>query len=213
MYPHLLAHSKAFTLIEIVTVIMLISIVLGVALPAIGNMFSSQAVSFEASNFVETIRQGRYRAMETQAVHRLIFSDDWTAYKLETDTCQDSDTPTTETDTDSTEDNNYETPSHPDRWQSVLDSDEYEINPDVDFIRTADTPKCIFFMPDGTIVTRLDTTKLVSESNSYPLGETKISFIYGESAITILYGYLGVISSGAYHADDDEDLTNDNVDW
>ena len=200
---------RANTLFEIITVILLISIAVDAAMPLMSNFFAGQAVKNEASNFAQAIRLGRYKALENQQLHRLIFSSDWAYYKLQAAVFQDEDylgsNPSAADYSDYYDVNSM--------WQSILDDEEYEIDANVELLRSSDMPQCIFFWPNGTLVTRQDPGLALSEANMFPLGENILGFRSGEASIRVNFGYMGVISTEDYRADIDDDIENDEVLW
>ena len=200
---------RAHTLFEILTVVLIISIAVDVAIPAINNLFAGQAVTNEASNFAQAIRLGRYKALENQQLYRLIFSSDWAYYKLEVAVFQDENylgsNPSAADYSDYDDVNSM--------WESILDDEEYEIDTNVELLRSLDMPQCIFFWPNGTLVTRQDPGVVLSEANMFPLGENSLGFRSGGAAIRVDFGYMGVISTEDYSADIDDDIENDEVLW
>lgn len=204
-----LAYKRAYTLIELLTIFSLIAVATSVVMPVMNNFHSHQRVSNEASNLLQNIRLGRYKSLAEQTVYRLIFSPDWTTYKLEARIFDDEDDPGTAPSASDYTD--YDDPNA--KWDSILDDYEYEIDPSVEILRSIDTPSCIFFWPNGTLVTQDNTASPLSETNKYPLGDNTIGFRYGEAAITVRFGYMGAISSEDYSADLDDDIANDDIIW
>ena len=67
-------NKQGFTVIEIMCVLIIISIVSSIALPAINNFHSSDRCKAEASVLVSYIRQAKYQALQDNCLNRLIFS-------------------------------------------------------------------------------------------------------------------------------------------
>lgn len=64
--------KRAFTLIEILAVLVLISIASSVILPDVNGFFSSERCKGEAERFIQGIRLAKYSAMQTQNMHFLV---------------------------------------------------------------------------------------------------------------------------------------------
>ncbi len=196
---NLVKSASAYTFMEIMTVVMVIAMVTSITLPAIDNMFSGLRVSFMAQILVQDIRLARYKSLKEQSPYRLIFDDDWLHYKVQAFRRDDESDSVTE---DNTQTEDYDS----DQWQTVLDDDEQEIDSSVELVRDSSSPfpKCIFFWPDGTVVTRINSGVNLTDSNIFPLGENFIIFTYGSSAIRINIGAFGVMSSEAYAVPEDD---------
>ena len=75
-----------FTFVEVMCVMIIISIVSSIALPAIGNFHSAERCKAEASILVSYIRQAKYQAMQENSLNRIIFLKDGdygTAFKVQ----------------------------------------------------------------------------------------------------------------------------------
>ncbi len=194
---------RAFTMMEIMTVMAIISVVSSIVLPAITNFYSSERVKAEAEILVQNIRLGKYKAMQEQALHRLIFSPGGDAYKvqmhtgyLEGNTPPDLSTVQTDASYDSL------------NWESILDNEEISVDPMVIVTREAYLkPRIIYFWPDGYLMTH-DSTG-ISEANKIRLGECFMLFEYGSSRIRVYLNAYGVLSSESYAVDDDGDAEAD----
>lgn len=195
--------QRGFTLMEVLVGMAIISVVSSIVLPGISNFYSSTRVKADAEVFVQNLRLGKYKAMQEQALHRLIFSPDGDAYKVQAHTAYDNggfldlNTPFADA---SYEDFN---------WESILDSDEVVIDPMVKVTRDAYLAnRVVYFWPDGYLVTHNGT---LSEISRISLSECYISFSYGSSLIRIYLNALGVLTSESYAIDDDGDSDADVI--
>lgn len=189
-----------FTLMEVLTGMAIISIVSSIVLPGIGNFYSSIRVTAAAELFVQSFRMAKYRAMQDQTVHRIIFSDDMLAFKT-----QIHEPPLSATEEAILkESRNYESTY----WESISDTDEVTMDEAVEFSIGA-LPKQIFFWPDGQI----HTSPVFDPTQHYPFGEYFVTFSYGSSAIRVNLNALGILSSEAYAADIDEAELDEEILW
>lgn len=201
------ASRRAYTMIEIMTVMAIISIVSSVVLPVIDNFYSGMRVKATAEIFVQSIRQAKYRAIQQQGVHRLIFSPDRTYFKLQ---CYGGDLDGSALDPSTSGiamESDYDSPD----WETIADFDEVELDAGVRVNLEAGFPDIIYFWINGNLVT--DATHTLSNATRNPIGEFRVSFVYGGAAIRIVINSLGVLSSESYAADDDTDPVNDEVLW
>ncbi len=201
---------------EIMTVLAIISIVSSVVLPAIDNYYAGQRVGAMSQRLVQDIRLARYKALKDQSPHRLIFSPDYLNYKVQAyrrdDEDGNNDILISSVSAVAAEVEDYES----DQWKSILSEEEVDIDPGLELIRDSGSPfrRCIFFWPDGTLVTRSDPSGLLVESNVFPLGENYLVFSYGNAAIRINVGAFGVMSSESYSAPEDDDFEDEtDVAW
>ncbi|MDD3146670.1 MAG: prepilin-type N-terminal cleavage/methylation domain-containing protein [Candidatus Riflebacteria bacterium] len=197
---------KAFTMMEVMTAMAIIAVVSSIVLPGAANFYSSERVKAVAEVVVQNIRMGKYKAMQEQALHRMIFSPGGDTYKVqihtgyfEGNTPPDISTGVTEEDYDSI------------NWESVLDNEEIEIDPGVTVTREAYlAPRVIYFWPDGYLVTH--DAAGISETNKKLLPECFILFEYGSSRIRVYLNAMGVLSSESYAVDDDA-VNGEDVLW
>ena len=190
MYKH------GLTMVEILAVMLIISVVSSVALPAIDNFRSSDRCKAEASKFVDSIRQAKYQAMQENCLNRIVFSPDGDSYKLQR----------YEQDIDNVSNviaggNSYTD----DRWESIADEEEidFDSSVDVDLSQFSST-KTMFFKPDGYLY-------CYNGSSTKPvdfLTEKIITFKYGSAKIEVRLNSLGVISSEAFSNENEEDSGN-----
>ncbi len=197
-----------FSMMEVMAVMAIISIVTGMVLPAVNNFNSGMRVTAAAEIFVQSIRQAKYRAMQEQGVHRLIFNSDRSYYKIQTYTGDIEGSPLEKSTARTTAmESDYDSID----WESITDTDEIELDSGVTVNFEAGFPAIVYFWVDGTLVK--DTTHLLTDGNRTPIGESTVSFVYGSAAIRVVINALGVLSSEAYNADDDTNPLNDEVLW
>ena len=200
------ANKRGFTVIEIMCVMIIISIVSSIAMPAINNFHSSERCKAEASVLVSYIRQAKYQAMQDNCINRLIFSPEGGAFKI-----QKYDPETESNDTfDSIITNKSETAAtnqsdryNLDDWKSIADEEEILFNSsvEVEFSSFLNTIHAIYFKPDGYIY--------CYNSGIQILPEERILFKYGSSAVAVDINALGVISSEAIPVEEN-DFDNEN---
>lgn len=195
---------RGFTLMEIMTVMAIISVVSSIVLPGISNFYSSERVKAEAEVLIQNIRAAKYRAMQEQALYRLVFAPGGDAYKIQIHTGYlEGNTPPTLT----------TALAEPDydgaMWESVLESDEILIDPLIMVTREAYLlgHPVVYFWPDGTLVT--NDSGGITEANRIRLGECYILMEYGSSRIRIYLNAQGVLSSESYAVDEDGDSEAD----
>lgn len=193
-------HRCGFTLMEVLTGMVLISIVSSIVLPGMDNFYSSIRVTAAAELFVQSFRLAKYRAMQDQTVHRIIFADDLLTFKTQIHA-----PPLTTTESLIVkESQNYDSTY----WESISDTDEETLDEAVE-LSIGTLPKQIFFWPDGQI-----HTSPIFDPTSYtgPFGEHFVTFTYGSSAIRVNLNAIGILSSEAYAVDlDDAELDEETL--
>lgn len=197
------AARRAFTMMEVMTATAIIAVVSSIVLPGVANFYSSERVKAVAEVMVQNIRMGKYKAMQEQALHRMIFSPGGDTYKVQIHTGYfEGNTPPNLSAVVAEE--GYDSLN----WESILDTEEIEIDPGVAVTREAYlAPRVIYFWPDGYLVTH-DSTG-ISETNKKLLAECYILFEYGSSRIRVYLNGIGVLSSESYAVDDDGDSDTD----
>lgn len=200
-----LSSKRAFTMMEVMTAAAIIAIVSSIVLPGVANFYSSERVKAVAEVMVQNIRMVKYRAMQEQAVHRMIFSPTGETYKIQIHSGFIEDSGVAKPDlVAGLSEENYDSIN----WESVLDSEEIEIDPGVTVTRDAYlTGRTIYFWPDGYLVTH--DSAGISETNKKLLPECYILFEYGSSRIRVYLNAMGVLSSESYAVDDDGDSDAD----
>lgn len=195
-------NKQGFTVVEIMCVLVIISIVSSIAMPAISNFHSAERCKAEASVLVSYIRQAKYQAMQDNRVNRITFLKDGdaaTAFKVQKFTNDDEDeeekfygSNMIGEDECSGYNNN--------KWKSIADQEEIEFNSsvEVDLAQLGSTDT-IYFKPDGYLY------KTVNDK----IPELRILFKYGSSAVAVDLNALGVISSEAIPNEDDEEYFDD----
>ena len=196
-------NKHGFTIVEVMCVLVIISIVSSIAMPAINNFHSAERCKSEASVLVSYIRQAKYQALQDNTLNRIIFSKEGSnanAFKVQK---------YEELDTDGNEksyviDNvlsgsnlSYDNPS----WVSIADAEEIDFNSSVE----VDLSQCpnlsvVYFKPDGFLY----------KNKTDKISEQRIVFRYGSSAVAVDINALGVISSEAIPNEEDDDFYNDN---
>lgn len=196
---------RGFTMIEMMTVMAIISVVSSIVLPGVNNFYSGERVKAVAEILVQNVRFAKFKAMQEQALHRMIFSATGDTYKIQMHSGYlEGNTPPDLTSV--TADASYDSVN----WESILESDEIEIDPGVTVTREGYLqPRIVYFWPDGYLVTHNSTG--ISETNKIRLGECHILFEYGSSRIRVYLNALGVLSSESYSVDEDGDSDTDVI--
>lgn len=217
---------KAFTFVEITVVVCIIAVVSSVAMPAIDNFMSSQRVSAEGEYFVSGVRMARYKAMQENALHRLVFDQDGngnvSGYKIQiykkyvnndnnNDVWNDYDDNDTDKEYDSSSDKFVDLKNintNNEEWESILDYDEINISSDITVTHT-EAEKTIYFYPNGYLVipnVKSNTTVNLSDSNSNIsiIPENTLTFTYGNAKVIIHFNAMGILSSELLMEDEDE---------
>ncbi len=68
-------NRRGFTLIEIVLALMILSLILAISIPSLGNYFEEQRLRSSMHQFATMIQEARHLAMTTQLSHRIHFSE------------------------------------------------------------------------------------------------------------------------------------------
>ena len=201
------ANKQGFTFVEVMCVMIIISIVSSIALPAINNFHSADRCKAEASVLVSCIRQAKYQAMQDNCLNRIIFLKDGTSASSFKVQKFDPDTETTKTfDTIIQEDSHTtsggasgsQASYDSNDWKTIADEDEIEFNSSVDVDLTQlGSITTFYFKPDGYIYYFNSTIQI--------LHEQRIIFKYGSSAVAVDINALGVISSEAVATDEVEE--------
>ena len=201
-------NKHGFTIVEVMCVMIIISIVSSIAMPAINNFHSAERCKAEASVLVSYIRQAKYQAMQDNCVNRLIFSPEGGAFKIQKYDPETESNDTFDTIIGKSENANGASARYDqDDWKSITDEDEILFNSSVEvelplsFTNTAltDYIHAIYFKPDGLLYR--NTTTMISEQ--------RILFKYGSSAVAVDINALGVISSEAIPVEEN-DFDNEN---
>ena len=221
MHSYISHNRKAFTLMEIMCCLIIISIVSSITLPSINNFYSSDRCKSEAEKFVSSVRQAKYTAMQNATPCRIIFAAEDYKYKVQILETIDETKPPVEQiveDAKSNDaDHDYENGLY---WASIADTEEIEIDPVVD-VSLAElknlTPTDesypetkLYFMPDSHIYYwDSDTEKLTM------MKETRVAFRYGSAIIVVSMNAIGIISSEAFSSDNDnmETIQEDEIEW
>lgn len=201
-YKFLLAKRRlksGTTLMEILSVMAVLSVVGSVALPAVNNFFSGQKVTAQALEFVSHIRTARSMAIESQAVHRLVFDTYHAGYKVEVFRGYDEDVVGVTLVTDHPNSINFNNSD----WKPVLSESSFDFDPGIEVTVENILPNCLFFWPNGKIVTHIDPAQPLSESNIIGIPECYVMMVHGNGGIRIILNAYGVFASESYSPDDD----------
>lgn len=192
---------------EVICVMIIISIVSSITLPAINNFYSSERIKAEADILVSYIRQAKYQAMQDNRPNRIIFdSDDSNFFKVQTLIETVAFTGPNSLAGNMPYDNQ--------NWVSIADSEEIEINSSVeaDINSLQSFGFAIYFLPDGYLY--------IIDSSTTPhtvkkMTEHRLIFRYGNAALVVDLNALGVISSSAYARSENEgdDEEDNNITW
>ncbi len=205
-----LSNRRAFTMMEIMVAMAIIAVVSSIVLPGVSNFYSSERVKAVAEVMVQNIRMTKYKAMQEQALHRMIFSPGGDTYKIQIHAGYLEGSGYSEPNLTSgvAENADVNLSYNELNWQSILETEEIELDPGVTVTRdTYLAPRVIYFWPDGYLVTH-DSTG-INETNKKLLPECFILFEYGSSRIRVYLNAMGVLSSESYAVDDDGDSDAD----
>lgn len=199
MYKH------GLTMVEILAVMLIISVVSSVALPAIDNFRSSDRCKAEASKFVDSIRQAKYQAMQENCLNRIKFSDDGDFYQIErykpdTSLAFDDIIKADNSIIGSRSSERYDS----NNWESIGDEEIIDFDSSVEVDLANFSEKIIYFKPDGYIY------KYNNNNDAEPIPEYEIYFKYGSAEIKVILNSLGVLSSEAIARSDDDDTDTNN---
>ncbi len=204
---------QGFTFVEVMCVMIIISIVSSIAMPAINNFHSSERCKAEASVLVSYIRQAKYQAMQENSLNRIIFSKEGNAanaFKVQKYEELDNNGNEVSYIIDNVicgQNLSYDNTS----WVSIVDEEEIEFNSSVEVdLSQLGSLDAIYFKPDGFIYTKDTSTFQSSNKNSaIKIPEYSIYFKYGSSAVAVNINALGVISSEAIPNEEDDEYFDD----
>jgi len=184
--------KQGYTLMEVLAVLAIVSIVTSIVLPGVSNFYSGLQVKAEAEIFVQNVRLARYKAIEEQAVYRLIFpsATDRTYYRVQTHLAFDPDLALTYSGVSlGTPESDYADTN----WVDV-DVEEYAFETEI----VSDLPPVLYFWPNGQIYTDPNINNIAAT----PIPEYYIGFNYGSAGIKVIITSMGVFSSESYAADE-----------
>ncbi|PKL42330.1 MAG: hypothetical protein CVV41_14410 [Candidatus Riflebacteria bacterium HGW-Riflebacteria-1] len=187
--------KSGYSLMEVLAGLAIISIVSSIVLPGMANFFSGMQVKAEGEIFVQNVRLARYKAIEQQAVYRLIFDTDPSsvapsAYRVQVHSAFD-DPPIGTYDGTTHHDGIYNSTY----WFDAIEA--YEITFDTGTEIKTNLPRTLYFWPNGQIYTNPDITSALAA----PIAEQYIGFGYGSSIIKVIITPMGVFSSESYTGD------------
>ena len=194
-------NKHGFTIVEVMCVLVIISIVSSIAMPAINNFHSAERCKSEASVLVSYIRQAKYQALQDNCLNRIYFAKEGSAanaFKVQKYEILDADGNEKSYVADEIIEKalSYDNTS----WVSIADAEEIEFNSSVE----VDLSQCpnlsvVYFKPDGFLY----------KNKTDKISEQRIVFRYGSSAVAVDINALGVISSEAIPNEDDEEYFDD----
>jgi len=192
---------SGYTMMEILSVAMIVAAMASVALPSSDAFFSSQRVAAQGAVLTGDVRYARSCAMETQVYHRLVFSSDKTKWIVQRYCDAAGDDKPGEVDaadigTTIGKSHYYEETNV--KWQSVVEGDSREIEPTVELSFAPTTPRPIFFRPDGFLCDSPTFT-------GAPIGITTAKFKSGPAEMQVDITAAGAIESMEWF---DEDYGN-----
>ena len=189
---------------EVLAGLAIISIVSSVVLPGMTNFFSGMQVKAEGEMFVQNVRLARYKAIEEQAVYRLIFDNDSAimppaAYRVQTHLAFDANVVMIPYDSTNFDQSDY----YSTNWVDSIEAEEIAFDVGTE-IRT-NLPQALYFWPNGQIY----ATPNIYNPAATPIPEYYIAFAYGSSIIKVIITPMGVFSSESF-AGDMEDIDSDS---
>lgn len=195
--------KKGYTLMEVLAGLALISIVSSIVLPGVANFYAGLQVKAEGEIFVQNVRLARYKAIEEQAVYRLMFDTDPAidspmAYRVQTHSAFD-DPPIGTYDAGTFDVGTYESTY----WFDAIEAEEIVFDSGTE-IKT-DLPQTLYFWPNGQIY----YSPNINDATASTIAEHYIGFNYGSAGIKVVVTPMGVFSSESYAADM-VDITNDD---
>ena len=195
---------KGFTLMEVLSGLAIISIVSSIVLPGMANFFSGMQVKADAEILVQNIRLARYKALEDQAVYRIIFDTNPVvnpgAYRVQTHLAFD-DSSGVAYDAGTFDEGDYYSLN----WVDIAE-EEFAFETGTEIV--TDLPAELYFWPNGQIYTTANLNAAAST-----ISEHYIGFKYGSAGIKVIVNSMGVFSSESYAADM-VDITDDTeVPW
>ena len=189
---------------EVLAGLAIISIVSSVVLPGMTNFFSGMQVKAEGEMFVQNVRLARYKAIEEQAVYRLIFDNDPVimppaAYRVQTHLAFDENVVMIPYDSTNFDQSDY----YSTNWVDSIEAEEIAFDVGTE-IRT-NLPQALYFWPNGQIYATPDIYKPAAT----PIPEYYIGFGYGSALIKVIITPMGVFSSESF-AGDMENIDSDS---
>lgn len=186
---------RGYTLMEIITVTLVIAVVASVTMPAADGFMTSQQVAAQASVLTGDVRYARSWAMSEQVFCRLVFSNEKLTWVVQ-EHCVGGEPHVGEpTTTWASEPANTYT-ADPLYWRSIIDYPEREVEGAFDVALTPDVnPTAIFFRPDGMMVSG-------ASSNHAPIAVIKARFTSGDIGVDVNISPNGALESMEYYSED-----------
>ena len=211
-------NKHAFTFVEVMCVMIIISIVSSIALPAINNFHSAERCKAEASVLVSYIRQAKYQALQDNCVNRLIFSPEnegnsGNIFKIQkyepVNVAAEGAEYNSLSDIISSSDEDEDIKYDADNWTSLADTEEIELNSSVEvdlaLLDLQTTTVTVDGVSHDLRIIYFNTDGFLYDSDGNKISEQRIIFRYGSSAVAVDINALGVISSEAIPNDEDND--------
>lgn len=188
-YKHI--YRNGTTLLELIVALSIIYVFSSIALTSSGNFFSGDAMTVAASKLTTDIRIARYSSMQNQTYTRLIFSSDKTAWEVQEaiDGNGDAIVGQLPPEFDNAVINDYDDNTH---WETIIDDDEHEVDPDIDIQFSPSAPPAIVFRPDGTLAQGPGI-------ESRPIGTVEVKFIRDDSHASVFITPSGALESLEYY--------------
>lgn len=185
--------KRGLSFFELAMVISIIAVFSSIAMPAANNFFGGDSLSVAASTLTTDVRVARYNAMQNQTYIRLMFASDQTGWKVQ----QAIDSGTEEPIEGELNPavftvaviNDYDDISN---WETILDDELHEIDPDIDIQFTPGVPPTIMFRPDGTLAQGPGFL-------SKPIGSVEARFMHEESSLSVWITPSGALESLEYY--------------
>lgn len=176
--------------LELLAVISIITVFSSIAMPAANNFFTGDSLSIAASTLTTDVRIARYNAMQNQTYIRLIFAADQMGWKVEqainfvtAEPIEGELTTDCEGDLNIYDSNN---------WETILDDEVHEIDPDIELEFNPAVPPTIVFRPDGTL-------SQGAGFSSPPIGTVEVKFVHEESSVSVWINPSGALESLEYY--------------
>ncbi|GAB4281584.1 MAG: hypothetical protein Kow0029_26780 [Candidatus Rifleibacteriota bacterium] len=177
---------QAFTLMEVLCIVIIISVMSSIILPVASNFQTTELAFAEAGKLVADVRTARYRAMEHQCYTRIQFmpmENGWSVEELY------------DSATDEPVEGEPYLSTH-NAWKSFIDEEYREARSPIIMKFDPDPPSTIYFRPDGLLVSDAKFT-------AAPLGIQKVTFTAEDNeeaqGAELLITPAGVIESRAYY--------------
>lgn len=182
--------NRAFTIMEVLIVIMIISIMSSVIMPSYSGFQATEQAFAEAAKLVADFRMARYRAIEYQCYTRLRFSDLADGWFIEDLYDSGTNEPIVGEPTIAPSDF---------LWETVIGEEMRDLSPAITMTFAPDPPPILYFRPDGVLVAS-------PTFNAPPIGVTEVTFVYSDNELAdgaaVSLNPAGIVESRAYYRED-----------